>query len=93
MTGHVPVIRPNASAFGDVVEPPDKLRIGRNRGRVDGRDEPGHDGEGSRNDTAFVRTPSLSRWLGFVIRLLFAGAVIAYFVVRYLAFVPRAIQP
>ena len=34
-----------------------------------------------------------SRWLGFGVRLLFAAGVIAYFVVRYLAFVPRAIQP
>jgi hypothetical protein len=93
MTGLVPVIRPNASAFGDVVEPTDKLRIGRNRGRLDGRDKPGPDGEGSWNDTAFEKTSSLSRWLGFGVRLLFAAAIIAYFVVRYLAFVPRAIQP
>jgi hypothetical protein len=41
----------------------------------------------------FERAPGLSRWLGFIIRLLFAAAIIAYFVVRYLAFVPRAIQP
>jgi hypothetical protein len=33
MTGLVPVIH--------VVEPPEKLRIGQNRSRVDGRDEPG----------------------------------------------------
>jgi hypothetical protein len=39
------------------------------------------------------RAPSLARWLGFGIRLLFAAATIAYFVVRYIAFVPRAIQP
>jgi hypothetical protein len=46
MTGLVPVIRPNASAFGDVVKLPEKFRIGRKRRRVDGRDEPGHDGTG-----------------------------------------------
>jgi hypothetical protein len=39
------------------------------------------------------RTISSSRWLGFGVRLLFAAGVIAYFVVRYFAFVPRAIQP
>jgi hypothetical protein len=27
MTGLVPVIRPNASAFGDVVKPPEKLGL------------------------------------------------------------------
>jgi hypothetical protein len=52
MTGLVPVIRPNASAFGDVVKLPEKFRIGRKRRRVDGRDEPGHDGEGGLNGTA-----------------------------------------
>jgi hypothetical protein len=44
MTGLVPVIH--------VVTPPEKLRIGRNRCRVVGRDKPGHDGEGSLNGTA-----------------------------------------
>ena len=44
MTGLVPVIY--------VVKLPEKLRIGRNRSRVDGRDKPGHDGEGSLNGTA-----------------------------------------
>jgi len=44
MTGLVPVIH--------VVKPPEKLRIGRNRSRVDGRDKPGHDGEGGLNGTA-----------------------------------------
>jgi hypothetical protein len=29
MTGLVPVIQPNASAFDDVVKRPEKLRIGR----------------------------------------------------------------
>ena len=38
MTGLVPVIH--------VVKPPETLRIGRKRRRVDGRDEPGHDGKG-----------------------------------------------
>jgi hypothetical protein len=38
MTGLVPVI--------PVVKLPGKLRIGRKPSRVDGRDEPGHDGEG-----------------------------------------------
>jgi hypothetical protein len=37
MTGIVPVIRPKASAFGEVVKPPEKLQIGRKRRRVDGR--------------------------------------------------------
>jgi len=41
MTGLVPVIH--------VVKPPEKLLIGRKRRRVDDRDEPGHDGEGSLN--------------------------------------------
>jgi fatty-acyl-CoA synthase len=44
MTGLVPVIH--------VVKPPEKLRIGRKRSRVDGRDKPGHDGEGGLNGTA-----------------------------------------
>ena len=44
MTGLVPVIH--------VVKPPEKLRIGRKRSRVDGRDEPGHDGKGSLNGAA-----------------------------------------
>jgi len=44
MTGLVPVIPANASAFGDVVKPPEKRLIGRKRSRVDGRDEPDHDG-------------------------------------------------
>jgi hypothetical protein len=44
MTGLVPVIH--------VVKPPEKLRIGRNRSRVDGRDKPGQDGEGGLNGTA-----------------------------------------
>jgi hypothetical protein len=52
MTGLVPVISADASAFGDVVRPPEKLRIGRKRSRVDGRDKPGHDGEGSLNGVA-----------------------------------------
>jgi hypothetical protein len=41
MTGLVPVIH--------VVKPPESLRIGRKRSRVDGRDEPGHDGEARLN--------------------------------------------
>jgi len=44
------------------------------------------------DSTRSRRAPSLSRWLGFGVRLLFAAAVIAYFVVRYLAFVPRLAQ-
>jgi len=44
MTGLVPVIY--------VVKLPEKLRIGRNRSHVDGRDKPGHDGEGGLNGTA-----------------------------------------
>jgi hypothetical protein len=44
MTGLFPVIY--------VVKLPEKLRIGRNRSRVDGRDKPGHDGEGGLNGTA-----------------------------------------
>jgi hypothetical protein len=31
MTGVVPIIRPNASAFGDVVKPAENLQLGRNR--------------------------------------------------------------
>jgi hypothetical protein len=50
MNGLVPVTH--------VVKPPEMLRIGRKRRRVDGRDKPwdkpGHDGEGSLNDTACV---------------------------------------
>jgi hypothetical protein len=46
MTGLVTVIRPNASAFGDVVRPPDCPQIVRKRRHVDGRDKPGHDGKG-----------------------------------------------
>jgi hypothetical protein len=37
---------------GDVVRPPEKLRIGRKWSRVDGWDQPGHDGEGSLNGVA-----------------------------------------
>jgi hypothetical protein len=46
MTGLLPVIRPNASAFGDVVRPPDRPQIFRTWRRADGRDKPGNDGEG-----------------------------------------------
>jgi hypothetical protein len=45
MTGLVPVIH--------VVNPPEKLRISRKRSRVDGRDEPGHDGNGGSNSLSF----------------------------------------
>jgi hypothetical protein len=61
MTGLVPVIWPNASAFGDVVKPPEKLRIGRKRRRVDGRDKPGHDGEGSLTLIPALMPPSPPR--------------------------------
>jgi hypothetical protein len=44
MTGLVQVIRPNASAFSDVVAQPERFRSAGNRPRVDGRDKPGHDG-------------------------------------------------
>ena len=49
MTGLVPVISAERKRIGDVVKLPEKLRIGRKRRRVDGRDEPGHDGNGSLN--------------------------------------------
>jgi hypothetical protein len=52
ITGLVPVSQPNANAFGDVVKPPEKLWIGRNRRRVDGRDKPRHDGKGGLNGIA-----------------------------------------